>query len=126
MDKYPHLHDLVVGLEMEVEHWVYLDPEKTEGVSVRLFDANHILGSVMYLFRGKMGTVLHTGDFRYTEKMFDNHVLFPPSLRKESLKQVAIDIDHLILDNTFGDPNYQHPPKVADDFTIASTKPFVS
>lgn len=97
---------------MDVEHWIYLDASKTEGVTVRFFDANHILGAVMILFQGKMGTILHTGDFRYTERMLDNHILFPPHLRNEQLKNIAIDIDQLVLDNTFCDPKFNHPPKV--------------
>jgi len=96
---------------MNVGHWIYLSSEKREGVTVYLFDANHILGSVMILFQGKMGTILHTGDFRYTERMFNNPILFPMDLRNEQYKQIAIDIDHLILDNTFCDPKYNHPAK---------------
>lgn len=43
-----------------------------------LFSANHIPGSAMYLFRGYMGTILHTGDFRFNKNMIsDNPILFP-------------------------------------------------
>jgi DNA cross-link repair 1B protein len=54
---------------MDQEHWIYVDEQKKEGVSVMLMDACHCPGAVMFLFRGKMGTVLHTGDFRYSECM---------------------------------------------------------
>ncbi len=106
---------------MNVEHWIYLNQEKTEGVSVHLFDANHILGAAMILFRGKMGTILHTGDFRYTDRMLENPVLFPPHLKNERLKQIAIDIDQLVLDNTFCDPKFTHPSKVSLPLIIPVT-----
>lgn len=96
---------------MDVPHYIYFTPDKTEGFTVHLFDANHILGSVMILFQGRMGTILHTGDFRYTNRMFENPILFPMELRNDKYKQIAIDIDHLILDNTFCDPIYKHPSK---------------
>lgn len=101
---------------MDVSHWIYIDSSKTEGVMVRLFDANHILGAVMYLFQGKMGTILHTGDFRFTERMFENPILFPKEKWNSQQKQIAIDIDQLILDNTFCDPKFKHPPKVQKYF----------
>jgi len=34
-----------------------------------LFDAKHIPGSSMLLFKGYMGTILFTGDFRYNFDM---------------------------------------------------------
>ncbi len=113
VDKYPNLHDLVVALEMDTDHWIGLSPDPADGVSVRLFDANHIFGAVMILFRGApTGTVLYTGDFRFASSMFDNPVLFPTPLRNAEMRQIAIDIDHLVLDNTFCDPVFVHPSKV--------------
>jgi len=69
VDRFPALKDFVIDLELDEEHWIYIDAEKKEGVSVVLMDANHCPGAVMFLFKGRMGTVLHTGDFRYHEKM---------------------------------------------------------
>jgi DNA cross-link repair 1B protein len=49
-----------------------------------LFDAKHIPGSAMILFRGYMGTILFTGDFRYEYSMVqENSILFPLHLRKQ-------------------------------------------
>ena len=89
---------------MNTEHWVYLDKAKSEGMSVWLFDANHIIGSVMFLMKGKIGNILYTGDFRFTERMYQNKILYPKITEEGNPK--AIDIDHLVLDNTFCVFNY--------------------
>lgn len=96
---------------MDEEHWIYLDTELKDGVSVVLMDANHCPGAVMFLFKGKMGTVLHTGDFRFHEKMLENPWLCPPDRRNEKKRAITIDVDHLHLDNTFANPNYDFPSK---------------
>lgn len=91
-------------MELDEEHWIYLDDEKKNGISVSFFNAYHCPGAIMMLFKGKMGTVLHTGDFRFHEKMFDNPLLFPLEKRNNNMKGIAIDIDYLLLDNTFANP----------------------
>jgi DNA cross-link repair 1B protein len=68
-DKFPNLKNHVHDLTMDEEHWIYLDEQKKEGVSVVLIDACHCPGAVMFLIKGKMGTVMHTGDFRFHESM---------------------------------------------------------
>jgi len=85
LDRFPGLRDYVVDLEMDEEHWIYVDEEKKEGVQVVLMDAFHCPGAVMFLFKGKMGTVLHTGDFRFSEAMFENEWLCPKSKRNSRL-----------------------------------------
>lgn len=74
-----------------------------------LFDANHCPGAVCYLFKGKMGTILHTGDFRFDNHMFDNEHVFPKNKRNDSMKSISIEIDYLFLDNTFANPTYDFP-----------------
>ncbi|POI27561.1 hypothetical protein CIB84_008689 [Bambusicola thoracicus] len=59
-----------------------------EEVTVTLLDANHCPGSVMFLFEGAFGTILYTGDFRYSRAMQREPAL---SGRR---------IDRLYLDNT--------------------------
>ena len=67
----------------------------------------------MILFRGYMGTILHTGDFRFHQSMIeDNPILFPPELRNSDLTKCSIHIDELILDNTYCDPIFKFPNRV--------------
>jgi len=110
-DRFPNLNGLVQSLEMDQEHWIYCDAEKKEGVSVMFMDACHCPGAVMILFRGKFGTILHTGDFRFSTSMFQNDVLFPPNRRNKDMRGIAIDVDALFLDNTFADPLYDFPSR---------------
>jgi len=110
-DKFPHLKDYVVALEMDEEHWIYLDESKKEGVSVVLMDACHCPGAVMFLFKGKMGTVLHTGDFRFHPSMLEHPKLCPPGRRNDEMKGITVDIDYLHLDNTFANPEYDFPTR---------------
>jgi DNA cross-link repair 1B protein len=77
-DKFPNLKNYVHDLTMDEEHWIYLDEQKKEGVSVVLIDACHCPGAVMFLIKGKMGTVMHTGDFRFHESMLTHPLLCPP------------------------------------------------
>ena len=100
---------------MNEEHWIYLDSDKKEGISVVLIDACHCPGAVMFLIKGKMGTVLHTGDFRFHTDMLQNPLLCPPERRTdenaESQLGLTVDIDYLHLDNTFANPDYDFPSR---------------
>lgn len=55
-----------------------------------------------------MGTILHTGDMRFDEKLiYSNPILYPKELRNKDLRFCSIPIDELIFDNTFCDPVFQ-------------------
>jgi len=110
-DKFPHLKDYTVALSMDEEHWIYLDENKKEGVSVVFMDAMHCPGAVMFLFRGKMGTVLHTGDFRFHTSMLEHPILCPPERRNPEMMGIMVDVDYLHLDNTFANPEYDFPTR---------------
>ncbi|XP_075631704.1 5' exonuclease Apollo [Balearica regulorum gibbericeps] len=68
-------------------------------VTVTLLDSNHCPGSVMFLFEGAFGTILYTGDFRYTSSMQGE-----PALRGRH-------IDRLYLDNTHCHPHRPLPSR---------------
>ncbi|XP_064255358.1 5' exonuclease Apollo [Passer domesticus] len=68
-------------------------------VTVTLIDSNHCPGSVMFLFEGAFGTILYTGDFRYTSAMQGE-----PALRGRH-------IDRLYLDNTHCHPERALPSR---------------
>jgi hypothetical protein len=51
MRRFPKLQD-VTPLEINRKYSLYLDENHTLKADVTLFDANHIFGSVMYLFEG--------------------------------------------------------------------------
>ncbi|KAM9320253.1 5' exonuclease Apollo [Gastrophryne carolinensis] len=87
------------ALEVGVCHMLPLDDCGMETVSVTLIDANHCPGSVMFLFEGYFGTILYTGDFRYSSLMLKH----PPLKNKE--------IDFLYLDNTNCDPECRVPSR---------------
>ncbi|KAM4700447.1 5' exonuclease Apollo isoform 2-T2 [Discoglossus pictus] len=87
-------------LEVGSCHMLPLDDTGTETMTVTLIDANHCPGSVMFLFEGYFGTILYTGDFRYSPSMLSN----PPLSNKKT-------IDVLYLDNTNCNPEHKLPSR---------------
>lgn len=71
-------------------------------MTVTPLDANHCPGSVMFLFEGYFGTILHTGDFRFQPQMFD-----PGS----KLLEVKDKVDVLYLDDTYCLSSRKFPPR---------------
>ncbi|XP_069489471.1 5' exonuclease Apollo-like [Ambystoma mexicanum] len=90
---------LICSLELAVGHKIDLDELGLQTMTVTLIDANHCPGSVMFLFEGYFGTILHTGDFRYHPSMLQH----PP------LNNTRIDV--LYLDNTNFSPNKKLPSR---------------
>ena len=86
--------NLFVPLELDTPHLIPLgDNENDPKIKVTLIDANHVPGSVIFVFRGFFGNVVYTGDFRYTPEMLKNPCL--------SQLMAWEDIDTLYLDNTY-------------------------
>lgn len=79
-------------LELEEEYVLAKGADGSVILSVTLIDANHVPGSVMFLFKGCLGTILVTGDFRFRPDMFKT---------SESLNKARDEVDRLYLDNTF-------------------------
>ncbi|MXQ79563.1 hypothetical protein E5288_WYG006870 [Bos mutus] len=86
------------ALEVGESHVLPLDEVGRETMTVTLLDANHCPGSVMFLFEGYFGTILYTGDFRYT-----------PSMLKEPALRPGKQIHTLYLDNTNCNPDLVLP-----------------
>ncbi|XP_035016108.1 5' exonuclease Apollo [Hippoglossus stenolepis] len=87
-------------LELGDPHMLPLDDIGKERLTVTLIEANHCPGAVMFLFEGYFGSILYTGDFRYT-----------PSMLREPCLRTNTTIDVLYLDNTNCDPNRTLPSR---------------
>lgn len=87
-------------LELGEPYLLPLDDIGKETMTVTLIDANHCPGAVMFLFEGYFGSILYTGDFRYT-----------PSMLREPCLRTNTTIDVLYLDNTNCDPNRTLPSR---------------
>lgn len=74
-----------------------ISPEN-DSITIKLIDANHCPGAALILIRGPLGTVLHTGDFRFDPYMITK-LGFDPR------------IDYLYLDNTFSTTEEDFPPQ---------------
>ena len=96
----------VIALEINTVHWVSLNEDHSEGANVCFMDANHCPGAVMILFRGKMGTILHTGDFRYCREMAESEIL-------KDTRGERLEIDILYLDNTYCAKSHAFPTQSA-------------
>lgn len=85
--RFPHLRPYTVPLRMKTEYEI-------KGRSVWFIPANHCPGACLILVRNNKDgrTLLHTGDFRYRSKMFDDMQQCIPELQ----------VDWCYIDNTFG------------------------
>lgn len=87
-------------LELGDPHMLPLDDMGKERMTLTLIDANHCPGAVMFLFEGYFGTILYTGDFRYT-----------PAMLREPCLRTNTTVDVLYLDNTNCDPTRTLPSR---------------
>ncbi|XP_034246942.1 pneumococcal serine-rich repeat protein-like isoform X2 [Thrips palmi] len=93
---------LLKEVELNVTHTIR-KANNDIAFQVTLIDANHCPGAVMFLFQGKFGNILYTGDFRYTHKILENPVLSPIIRNKE--------LSVLYLDNTYAAPTCKFPSR---------------
>tara|TARA_X000001036_G_scaffold415570_1_gene431848 strand:- start:65 stop:2290 length:2226 start_codon:yes stop_codon:yes gene_type:complete len=75
--------------------------------NVYCLDAGHCPGSAMFVFEGAFGKVLHTGDFRREDWCGSLPTPLPKVL--DNRKMPPVDV--LYLDNTYNNPEYDHPPR---------------
>ncbi|XP_035677095.1 5' exonuclease Apollo-like [Branchiostoma floridae] len=92
--------ELVRPLAVGESRILPLDETRQETMTVKVFDANHCPGAVMFLFQGYFGSIFYTGDFRYSSEMFGHDVL---------AKRQSIDV--LYLDNTYCSPECEFPSR---------------
>lgn len=78
-------------------------------VIVTAIDACHCPGSIMLVFRGDFGCVLHTGDFRWEAGC--EKVRIAKDMLGVALKEHDGDVDVVYLDNTYANPTYDFPTR---------------
>lgn len=96
--------DLLVPLDLDTEHVLPLGGKDEAKVCVTLYDASHVPGAVMFLFRGFFGNVLYTADCRFDSSDFLDKEPLATVLRRE-------DLDTVYLDNTFFFPSCTFPSR---------------
>jgi DNA cross-link repair 1C protein len=93
---YHHLRKLLKPIAIETPTAVELSPGNE--IRVTLFDANHCIGSVMFLIEGNGNAILYTGDIRsepwWINSLVQNPVLLPYATGLKCL-------DNIYLDTTF-------------------------
>ncbi|KAJ1401271.1 Ribonuclease Z/Hydroxyacylglutathione hydrolase-like [Sesbania bispinosa] len=106
LQQYPQL-DASLFLCIEVSQSLIID-DPAGTFTVTAFDANHCPGAVMFLFEGKFGNILHTGDCRLTLECLLN---LPDKYVGRKGKEPRCPLDCVFLDCTFGNFSRGMPSK---------------
>ncbi|XP_020225675.1 5' exonuclease Apollo [Cajanus cajan] len=106
LQQYPQL-DASLFLDVEVGQSFIVD-DPAGAFTVTAFDANHCPGAVMFLFEGKFGNILHTGDCRLTPECLLN---LPDKYVGRKGKEPRCPLDCVFLDCTFGNFSQEMPSK---------------
>ncbi|KAI1632882.1 beta-lactamase-like protein [Biscogniauxia mediterranea] len=96
---YKHLAKVLKPIPLDTPTVLELRPG--HNIQVTLLDANHCIGSVMFLFEGHGKAVLYTGDIR-CEPLFVSNITRNPSMIEYSTGLKALDciyIDTSVLDD---------------------------
>ncbi|XP_068250992.1 5' exonuclease Apollo-like [Palaemon carinicauda] len=91
--KFKFAEGVVKSLEVGDTYQFPLDADDEHILSVTVLDANHIPGSVMFLFQGYFGNYLYCADMRWYPELMEHPVLKTIVESKE--------LDTVFLDNTF-------------------------
>jgi DNA cross-link repair 1C protein len=108
---YRHLKHLLKPIPLDTPTTIELSPKQK--IRVTLIDANHCVGSVMFLIEGDGKAILYTGDVRaepwWISSVFQNPALIPYGSGLKTL-------DNIYLDTTFATKIrlYKHFPTKAD------------
>ncbi len=84
------------------ERFIVMEKEKPmvlDGMTITAFDANHCVGSLMFLFESENRREFFTGDFRYDPQIMDP---FIPYIK---------DVDLMVADGTYNRPIFHFPPQ---------------
>ncbi|XP_046577035.1 protein artemis-like [Haliotis rubra] len=116
--QYMHLRKFIKVLDVGVPTTVTIpdkggDVKKVSTVLVTPLGAGHCPGSLMFLFEGKEGTCLYTGDFRWETNHAQNLQAFKSG---DSVKEIK----SLYIDTTFCIENAFHFPSRSDCAEAAS------
>ncbi len=107
MTKYNMNKSLFTVLEMARSYKMALPPQDGQNerpiCHVTMMEANHVKGSVMFLFQGHFGNIIYTGDFRYCPEMMTNPILMELSKAK--------NLNLMYLDNTYEEVGFHIPTK---------------
>ncbi|XP_061368306.1 uncharacterized protein LOC133311294 isoform X2 [Gastrolobium bilobum] len=106
LQQFPQL-DASLFLGIEVGQSLIID-DPAGDFTVTAFDANHCPGAVMFLFEGKFGDILHTGDCRLTPECLNN---LPYKFVGKKGKKPRCPLDCVFLDCTFGNFSQGMPSK---------------
>ncbi|KAI4345086.1 hypothetical protein L6164_012250 [Bauhinia variegata] len=106
LQHYPQLDDLLF-LDIEVGQSTIID-DPDGAFTVTAFDGNHCPGAVMFLFEGKFGNILHTGDCRLSPECLQN---LPDKYIRKKGKSSDYQLDCVFLDCTFGTFSQRMPSK---------------
>ncbi|ODQ63425.1 hypothetical protein NADFUDRAFT_53690 [Nadsonia fulvescens var. elongata DSM 6958] len=107
--KYGHLRNLVKGLPMNSPVSISISPEYC--IQVTLIDANHCIGSCMFLIEDHKKSILYTGDIRvdsnFLASLSKQPVVLPYIVNKK--------LDTIYIDTTFSirsEPYTEIPPNI--------------
>ena len=115
--RWPPLQPFLRPLEVGPVHRILLGGAGGLEIEVCLVDANHIPGSVMFVFSGFFGTILYTGDFRFHED--HAHLSVLPLFTRPNA-----ELSRIFLDNTFCHPQFRHASRA--EVSRAITKRLIS
>ncbi|KAG5031761.1 hypothetical protein AAZX31_06G146300 [Glycine max] len=107
LQQYPQL-DASLFLNIELGQSLVIHDPAAAPFTVSAFDANHCPGAVMFLFEGKFGNILHTGDCRLTPECLLN---LPDKYVGRKGKEPRCPLDCVFLDCTFGNFSQGMPSK---------------